>query len=109
RAGVRSPPPAVRWLASCRFFPSSICPDILTSLAGGPRLMISGRTACMKIGLITDSLGHLSFEEALDVAQRLGLHSVEVATGNWSEAPHIDLAAMLASAGARQEFAGKVT
>jgi sugar phosphate isomerase/epimerase len=63
----------------------------------------------MKIGLITDSLGHLSFEDALDVAQRLGLDSVEVATGNWSEAPHIDLAAVLASEGARQEFAGKVT
>jgi len=62
----------------------------------------------MKIGLITDSLGHLSFEDALDVAQRLGLDSVEVATGNWSEAPHVDLAAVLASEGARQEFAGKV-
>jgi sugar phosphate isomerase/epimerase len=62
----------------------------------------------MKIGLITDSLGHLSFEDALDVAQRLGLDSVEVATGNWSEAPHIDLAAVLASEGAQKEFAGKV-
>jgi sugar phosphate isomerase/epimerase len=47
----------------------------------------------MQIGLITDSVGHLTFDDALDVAQRLGLHSVEVATGNWSEAPHINLTA----------------
>ena len=45
----------------------------------------------MKIGLITDSVSHLPFEAALDLAQHLGLSSVEVATGNWSEAPHADL------------------
>ena len=62
----------------------------------------------MQIGLITDSVGHLSFDEALDLAQRLHLNSVEVATGNWSEAPHIDLAHVVASDAARDEFAGKV-
>jgi sugar phosphate isomerase/epimerase len=41
----------------------------------------------MEIGLITDSVSHLPFEAALDLAQQLGLSSVEVATGNWSEAP----------------------
>jgi len=51
----------------------------------------------MKIGLITDSVSHLSFDDALDVAQRLGLSSVEVATGNWSEAPHADLDALVSS------------
>jgi sugar phosphate isomerase/epimerase len=51
----------------------------------------------MRIGLITDSVGHLSFDDALDLAQRLGLDSVEVATGNWSEAPHIDLPGVLGS------------
>ena len=35
----------------------------------------------MKIGLITDSVSHLPFEGALDLAKRLGLSSVEVATG----------------------------
>ena len=45
----------------------------------------------MKIGLITDSVSHLPFEQALDLAQQLGLSSVEVATSNWSEAPHADL------------------
>ena len=63
----------------------------------------------MKIGLITDSVGNLSFEDALDVAQGLGLSSVEVATGNWSEAPHVDLGALVSSAGAREEFIGKVS
>jgi sugar phosphate isomerase/epimerase len=62
----------------------------------------------MQIGLITDSVGHLSFDEALDLAQRLHLGSVEVATGNWSEAPHIDLARVVGSDAARDEFAGKV-
>ena len=42
----------------------------------------------MKIGLITDSLSHLPFAQALDFAAGLGLSSVEVATGNWSESPH---------------------
>ena len=63
----------------------------------------------MKIGLITDSVSHLPFEAALDLAQHLGLSSVEVATGNWSEAPHADLAALVSSEGARGEFIGKIT
>jgi sugar phosphate isomerase/epimerase len=62
----------------------------------------------MQIGLITDSVGHLTFDDALDVAQRLGLHSVEVATGNWSEAPHINLTRVLESEEARQDFAGRI-
>jgi sugar phosphate isomerase/epimerase len=62
----------------------------------------------MQIGLITDSVGHLSFDETLDLAQRLQLNSVEVATGNWSEAPHIDLERVVSSDAARDEFAGKV-
>lgn len=62
----------------------------------------------MQIGLITDSVGRLSFDEALDLAQQLGLTSVEVATGNWSEAPHIDLSLVAASDQAREDFAGKV-
>jgi sugar phosphate isomerase/epimerase len=45
----------------------------------------------MKIGLITDSVGLLPVESALDLAKDQGLSSVEVATGNWSEPPHADL------------------
>lgn len=62
----------------------------------------------MKIGLITDSVSHLSFEEALDLAKAHGLSSVEVATGNWSQSPHADLPALVASAEARAEFAGRI-
>ncbi|WP_262697902.1 MULTISPECIES: sugar phosphate isomerase/epimerase family protein [Streptomyces] len=62
----------------------------------------------MKIGLITDSVSHLPFERALDLAKGHGLSSVEVATGNWSESPHADLPALVSSAEARAEFAGKI-
>ena len=55
----------------------------------------------MKIGLITDSVGHLPFDSVLDLARDQGLSSVEVATGNWSEAPHADLPALVSSAEAR--------
>ena len=63
----------------------------------------------MKIGLITDSVGHLPFDSVLDLARDQGLSSVEVATGNWSEAPHADLPALVSSAEARAEFAGKIS
>jgi sugar phosphate isomerase/epimerase len=63
----------------------------------------------MKIGLITDSVSHLPFEDALDLAQRLGLSSVEVATGNWSNAPHVDLTTLVSSTEARAEFVEKVS
>jgi sugar phosphate isomerase/epimerase len=60
----------------------------------------------MKIGIVSDSLGHLSFEELLDAAVELGVQGVEMNTGNWSSAPHIDLPAMLTDAGARGRFLG---
>ncbi|TGS71984.1 sugar phosphate isomerase/epimerase [Mesorhizobium sp. M3A.F.Ca.ET.201.01.1.1] len=63
----------------------------------------------MKIGMITDSLGTLSFDEMLNASAELGLETLEFACGNWSSAPHIDLAAMLESAAARTEFAAKVS
>jgi sugar phosphate isomerase/epimerase len=63
----------------------------------------------MKIGLITDSVNHLPFERALDLALELGLSSVEVATGNWSEAPHADLQALVSSEHARAEFIEQIT
>jgi sugar phosphate isomerase/epimerase len=60
----------------------------------------------MKIGIVSDSLGHLSFDELLDAAVELGVQGVEVNTGNWSSAPHIDLPAMVTDAGARGRFLG---
>lgn len=62
----------------------------------------------MKVGLITDSVSHLPFEQALDLASELSLSSVEVATGNWSESPHADLPALRSSALARSEFKDQV-
>jgi len=62
----------------------------------------------MKIGMITDSLGALSFDEMLAASSELGLETLEFACGNWSSAPHIDLGAMLASDGARRDFVAKV-
>jgi sugar phosphate isomerase/epimerase len=63
----------------------------------------------VKIGLITDSVGQLDFESALDLAQREGLSSVEVATGNWSEAPHVNLSALVSFEEERAAFLEKVT
>jgi sugar phosphate isomerase/epimerase len=60
----------------------------------------------MKIGMVTDSLGTLSFEKVLDAAVALGLDCVEFATGNWSPAPHIDIDALLKSEKARDRFTG---
>jgi sugar phosphate isomerase/epimerase len=42
----------------------------------------------MKLGFVSDSLAHLKFDAALDVAVELGLQGVEINTGSWSSAPH---------------------
>ncbi len=59
----------------------------------------------MKIGMVADSLAHLGFNEMLDASAELGLSGIEVATGNWSSAPHCDLPKLLADTGARTAFA----
>lgn len=58
----------------------------------------------MKIGVVSDSLSKLSFEDMLDESARLGVSGVEVNTGGWSTAPHFDLDQMLGSAQARKTF-----
>lgn len=58
----------------------------------------------MKIGLVSDSLAHLRFETLLDTVAELGAEGVEINTGNWSAAPHFDLAQMGQSAEARSQF-----
>ena len=60
----------------------------------------------MRLGLVSDSLAHLSFEQVLDTAAEMGLAGVEVNTGNWSSAPHFDITLMRNSAEARKRFAG---
>lgn len=62
----------------------------------------------IKIGMITDSLGHASFDAMLATAARLKMDRLEFACGNWSKAPHIQLDRMLESAPARQEFLSRL-
>lgn len=62
----------------------------------------------MKIGMITDSLGSLSFHEMLAASAELGLETLEFACGNWSSAPHLDLDRLLDSEAARRDFIAAV-
>ncbi|MEZ4707747.1 MAG: sugar phosphate isomerase/epimerase [Caldilineaceae bacterium] len=62
----------------------------------------------MKIGLVTDSLGHLSLNELLITAAEVGIEELEFACGNWSTAPHIQLDALLNSESARKNFLAQV-
>ena len=62
----------------------------------------------MKIGIVSDSLAHLSFVEMLKVAKGLGISGVEFNTGNWSTAPHVDLPTLLGSESARDEFVSQI-
>ncbi|HUD59951.1 MAG TPA: hypothetical protein VMQ99_10655 [Acetobacteraceae bacterium] len=58
----------------------------------------------MRIGMVTDSLGHLSFDELLRTTAELGIEMLEFPCGNWSSAPHVKLDALLDSKTARDEF-----
>lgn len=60
----------------------------------------------MKIGLFTDSLADLPFEEALAWAAAEGIEAVEIGTGNFSPAPHCDLEALVEEDSARRAFLG---
>lgn len=62
----------------------------------------------MKIGMLTDSLPHLGFEEMLRAAAELGIECLEFACGNWSSAPHLALDLLLESSEARREFVAKI-
>jgi sugar phosphate isomerase/epimerase len=62
----------------------------------------------MQIGLNTDSLATLSFDEALDVAAAVGIETIELSTGNWSNAPHAELDELVSSAAARRELTEKI-
>ena len=58
----------------------------------------------MRLSLVTDILGHLSFERMLDTVAGLGFEAVELGCGNWSKAPHLRLDDLLESGAARQRF-----
>ncbi len=58
----------------------------------------------MRLCLNTDGLGHLSFEEMVKTSAEIGIESLEIACGNWSNAPHMDLDTMISSASARETY-----
>lgn len=62
----------------------------------------------MKIGLFTDSLADLGFEDALDWCVSQGIEAVEIGTGNFSSSPHCDLDALLSDKQAREKFLGAI-
>jgi sugar phosphate isomerase/epimerase len=63
----------------------------------------------MRLCFNTDGLGYMPFETMLDTLASLGYDCVEIACGNWSKAPHIDLDAMLDSEKTRQAFMQAIT
>lgn len=58
----------------------------------------------MRIGLVTDSLGHLALDQLLAHAAGQGIEMLEFGCGNWSSAPHLELDAMLADGAVRARF-----
>jgi sugar phosphate isomerase/epimerase len=58
----------------------------------------------MRIGLVTDSLGDMPLDQMMATAAELGIETLEFCCGNWSNAPHINAAALVESAQARQAF-----
>ena len=62
----------------------------------------------MRIGLTTDSLGQLSFDELLETAADLGIQTLEFGCGNWSSAPHVNLNTLLESESERANFLAKI-
>jgi sugar phosphate isomerase/epimerase len=59
----------------------------------------------VELGLYTDSVERLSFEEALDLAVRIGATGIEIAAGGQSSAPHMKVGELLADTARRQAFA----
>jgi sugar phosphate isomerase/epimerase len=55
--------------------------------------------------LYTDSVDRLSFEEALDLAARIGAPGIEIAAGGQSSAPHMRVDELLADRARRLAFA----
>lgn len=58
----------------------------------------------MHISLMTDSLGKLSFDEMLDTAAMLDIETLEIPTGGYSNAPHMNIERLLSSKEARGDY-----
>lgn len=62
----------------------------------------------MKMSLVTDVLGNMSFEDMLDTVSGLGFEALELGCGNWSKAPHLRLDDLLGGAAARTAFLDEI-
>lgn len=62
----------------------------------------------MKLSMVSDSMANLSFEDMLTAAAESEIQGIELNTGNWSGAPHVDLGDLLASETARQTLRDKL-
>jgi sugar phosphate isomerase/epimerase len=58
----------------------------------------------MRIGVLTALFQELSFTEVLDKVHAMGISAVELGTGGYAPAPHIDLDKMLADEGERARY-----
>jgi sugar phosphate isomerase/epimerase len=59
----------------------------------------------VELGLYTDSVKHLSFEDALNLAAEIGARGIEIAAGGQSSAPHLRIQDLLSDAVRRKAFA----
>lgn len=62
----------------------------------------------MKLGIKTCTLT-VPYEEALDFCVQQEIPLLEIGTGNWSSAPHIDLDTVVSDKGARDKWFGEIT
>jgi len=62
----------------------------------------------MRIGLNTDSLGHLPLDELLDTVAALGVQTLEFCCGGWSSAPHVNLNLLVENEKERANFVAKI-
>lgn len=62
----------------------------------------------MSLGLFTDGLRHLSFEDMLDACVSMGIEGIELGSGAYSVAPHLDVDELLSSSSARQQYLAAV-
>jgi sugar phosphate isomerase/epimerase len=58
----------------------------------------------VRVGLLTDGLAHMDLDEVIAWCAERDVHDLELGTGGYSPAPHLDLESLLADKRARGEF-----
>lgn len=62
----------------------------------------------MELGLFTDSVESLGLEDALDLAEQIGAHGLEIAVGGTSSMPHAQTDELLRNVQARDRFTNAI-